>query len=204
MKKPFVLAMVGADMCGKTQICAALSYALEVPAFKASSEHETFLAKQDLFLQQIRFAAPREVDLIAQGCIPAIIMDRAWPCEFAYAAYYGRPTDKNVLRYIDNRMAEFDAKVVICHRSSYEGIQDDLQPTLQGQHLMHIEGEYRKFARWTKCKTLFLNVDDEDIVRECTDVLSWLGHTGDRLDYLVSRVKDHDELLRSGQSACCV
>ncbi len=203
-KAPFVLALEGPDRCGKTQIATALSVALRIPTFKATTEHETFLSKQDLFVQQLRFALPREIDLIAQGCIPYIIYDRSWGSEFAYSAYYGRLTDNKVLRYVDNRMAEFGAKIVICYRSSYEGIVDDIQPMLQGQGLAQIEQKYREFAQWTKCDTLFLNVDDEDLARECTEILSWLGYRDRVLDEMIETVREHDAYVRSGAQACCV
>lgn len=203
MSKPFVLALGGPDMTGKSQIARALSHALEVPSFKASSEHKTFLTEQNMFLHQLRHALPREIDLIDQGCIPGIIYDRSWPCEYVYAAFYGRETDKGMLRYVDSRMAEFGAKVVICYRSSYEGIVDDIQPLIGAEQLALIEQKYREFATWTRCPVYFLNVDDENLERECDEVFRFLGYK-DRLHHLNSYVREHAAFVASGTSACCV
>jgi hypothetical protein len=180
-----IIVFGGADRCGKTEISTALSRVINVPRFKASSEHETFLAKQNMFVEQLRHADTRMVDFLRQTG-HSVIMDRAWPCEFAYSRFYGRPTDENVLRYVDDEMAKMGAKVIICWRSSYEGIVDDLSSQLRGQKLKMIEDEYRKFARWTKCQTLFLNVDDENLYREVSDIVEWLGINDTRV---TSRMK---------------
>lgn len=172
--KRHIIVLDGPDMTGKTQIVAALSKELNVPKFKASSEHETFLSKQNLFLHQLRHALPRELDLLEQGCISSIIYDRSWPAEFVYSTFYDRNTDWQILRYVDQRMARLGAKIVICHRSTYKGIVDDIQPLIKEKELEKIDSLYREFANWSHCKTMFLNVDDENLEREISEILDFV------------------------------
>jgi hypothetical protein len=175
MKQQLVVVS-GPDMCAKTEISTALSYVTGVPRFKASSEHNTFLNKSDLFINQLRYADTRLVDFIKQTGASAIF-DRAWPCEFAYSKALYRQTDHDVLRHVDSEMADMGAVVVVCHRSSYKDIVDDLDPTIEEVKLAKIEQAYREFIEsHTKCRSMFLNVDDHNLIRQVGDVLKFLGY----------------------------
>jgi hypothetical protein len=178
--KQRVLMFCGPDMCGKTQIAKKLSEVTDIPYFKATSEHDSFISsrttmsKRDLFLNQLRYADPRVFDVLKQAGW-SIIFDRAFPCEFAYSRAFGRETDVNMLRHMDEMWASIGATVVLCHRSSYKGIVDDLDPSIKEEALTRIHDHYMEFVRWTKCKVLLLNVDDEDLVREVNDILGFMG-----------------------------
>ena len=151
-------------MCGKTEISKALSRKLELPYFKASSEHETYLNQPDKFIQQLRFADTRMLDFLKQTG-HSVVFDRAWPCEFAYSRVFNRGTDDEVLEKIDAGMATLAARVIVCHRTSYKGIVDDIDPTTTEARLTKLDDAYMTFSAWTKCKTMILNVDDENLNR---------------------------------------
>jgi thymidylate kinase len=168
-----IIAFGGPDMCGKTQIAQALSRRINVPYFKASSEHQSFLKEQNQFLMQLRYADPRMLDFLRQTGHSAIF-DRAWPCEWAYSKFFGRETDLNQLRVIDDGFAALRTLVVVCYRSSYRNIADDLDSRIGPDQLAAIEHLYHDFAVWTSCKTMFLNVDDEDLDREVSDIIKVL------------------------------
>ena len=177
-KKPqHVVFFVGPDMCGKTEIAKATAFALEVPYFKASSEHDSYLSskvsRREAFLNQLRYADPRVFDVLKQSG-HSLVFDRGFPCEYAYSRVFDRVTDTKMLQHMDEMWASIGAVIVLCTRSSYDGIIDDLDATIDADRLRQIDGAYQDFASWTKCRLLRLNVDDEDLGREVDDVLRFL------------------------------
>lgn len=180
LPKQLLLFFVGPDMCGKTQIAQEVSKVTGVPYFKATSEHTSFLSsrvsKNDQFLNQLRFADPRVYDLLRQTG-HSVVFDRGFPCEYVYSKVLGRETDMVMLRHMDEAWASLDAVVIFCHRSSYKGIVDDLDPTVKGDTLQQLHDVYEEFIEFTKCNWLRLNVDDEDLDREVTDILNYLQGT---------------------------
>lgn len=174
MNDQSVTFFVGPDRCGKTQIANAVSKLTNVPYFKASSEHETFLGSQDLFVNQLRYADTRLVDFINQTG-QSVVFDRGYPCEWVYSRFFGRQTDETALRRIDNSYANLGARILICTRKDFTGIVDDLNPKLDSEALARISGLYDEFIMWTNCRTYRLFVDDEDLDRECTEILDFMG-----------------------------
>jgi hypothetical protein len=73
---------------------------------------------------------------------------------------------------VDDWAARLGFIVVICRRSSYQGIKDDLRPDMNLAELDRLYVE--KFVPWTRCRTLLLNVDDEDLSRELRDIVTFL------------------------------
>lgn len=170
--KQRIVFVVGPDMCGKTEISKAISDAMSIPRFKASSEHDTYLNHQDRFLQQLRIIEPRMLDFLKQTG-HSVVFDRGYPCEFAYSQVLNRETDMKMLNVVDAAMAEMNAHIVVCRRSNYKGIVDDIDPTTKEERLQQLDNAYVDFSRWTKCRTLLLNVDDEDINREVDEICAW-------------------------------
>ena len=159
----------GPDMCGKTQIAKALSKRSGIPYFKASSEHETYKRAQNVFLEQLVHADPRVLDILKQTG-HSMIFDRAYPSEWVYSKLLDRYTDEDTLLQLDAGYAALGAKLIIPVRSSYVGIVDDMDPKLTSDRLQDLDDLYREFAEWTDVDTLLLNVDDEDLVRELTEI----------------------------------
>lgn len=168
-----IIITEGPDRTGKTEIGHALSRVLGIPYFKASSEHMTYLSHDNNFLMQLEHADPRVLDLVKQTKM-SVIFDRAYPSEWVYSRVLGRKTNDNELQLLDDGYSLLDAKLVICTRSSYEGITDDLDKNLDSAKLQELDNMYRKFASWTNLDTFFLNVDDEYIDREVDDVLKFI------------------------------
>jgi len=180
LPRQLLLFFVGPDMCGKTQIAQEISKVLGVPYFKATSEHTSFLSsrvsKNDQFMNQLRFADPRVYDLLRQTK-HSVVFDRGFPCEYAYSRVLGRETDMIMIKHMDEAWASLDARIVFCHRNSYKGIVDDLDPSINESLLNELHVAYRGFLDWTKCKFLELNVDDENLNREVTDIVNYLQET---------------------------
>jgi|SRR6478609_1243816 len=177
MSQQQLVFLVGPDRCGKTEIAKELSRWLNVPYFKATSEHTTFLSsrvsKNDQFLNQLRFAEPRVIDILRQTK-HSMVFDRGFPCEFVYSKVMGRETDLTMLSHVDEAYSMMGAKIIICRRSSYVGIQDDLDPTIKEETLQQLDDAYFEFLAMTRCKSLVLNVDDENLDREIKDILDFL------------------------------
>lgn len=169
-----IVFLVGADMCGKTQIAKELATRLRLPYYKASTEHAGFLGGQDRFLNDIRYSCPARLDILKQ-INTGIVYDRGYPCEAAYSIYFKRPTDAHALTYLDKEYAQLGAVIVLAYRSSYAGIKDDLDERLDSVVLKQLEQTYRTVLAMSKCRVLFLNVDDEDLEREVTEVLTFIG-----------------------------
>lgn len=172
-----IVFFVGPDRCGKTEIAKATARRLDVPYFKASSEHDSYLSskvtRREAFLNQLRYADPRVFDVLKQSG-HSLIFDRGYPCEYAYARVFDRATDTKMLLHMDEMWASLGAVIVLCVRSTYEGIVDDLDPNIDASKLCEIHDAYDDFASWTKCRIMQLNVDDEDLEREVDDVLRFL------------------------------
>lgn len=179
MGEQTIIVVCGPDMTGKTNITLALEKILKIPRFKSSSEHDMYLEarvlQNDRFINGLRHADTRMVDFLEQTG-HSVIFDRAWPCEYSYAKVFNRETDMDVLRYVDDKMKAMGAKVVICTRLSYRGIVDDIDPTTKEGRLKELDDAYNEFSRWTDCECMFLNVDDEDLQREVSDVLQFMGY----------------------------
>lgn len=172
--------IVGPDRCGKTEIARELSRTINVPYFKATSEHTTFLSsrveKNDQFLNQLRFADPRVYDLLRQTG-HSVVFDRGFPCEYAYSTVLGRVTDHVMLTHMDQAWASLGAVIVFCHRSTYAGIEDDLDPTINDTTLSALHRAYDEFLSRSRCKIIRLNVDDENIEREIDEILEHTNYS---------------------------
>lgn len=170
MAKQRIVFFVGPDMTGKTSIAKELCVRMRLPYFKASSEHKAFLGDQTTFLSDLLYADPRVVDILTQTR-HSIVVDRGYPCEYAYSRFFGRKTDERMLRFIDEKYAALGAFIVYCARESFKGIVDNLDPKLDETALLKISSYYDEFASWTKCKVFKLFVDDRDLNRQVNAVI---------------------------------
>lgn len=168
-----VIMLVGPDRCGKTEIAKELSKRTGISRFKASTEHDTYFNGLSGFLNQLLYADPRAFDLAKQIGF-SMIMDRAYPCEKVYSKVFNRETDEKVLDIMDKRWASLGTKIIICYRSSYKGIVDDLDSNIDETVLQKLSDEYLQFSLWTNCEVKLLNVDDENLDREVTEIMNWL------------------------------
>lgn len=176
-----VILCGGPDRCGKTNILHAIAQVTGIPYFKASNEHLNFMSSQDRFINELRFSDFKMVDFLKQTK-HSVLIDRAYMCEYAYSKFFNRQTDIEALKDLDAKYASFGAKILICTRKSFVGIQDDLNPKLDSAALEKISNLYEEFSLWTKCKTYTLHVDDEDLFREVDEVLEFMGY--DRISRL--------------------
>jgi hypothetical protein len=169
-----VVIFVGPDRCGKTNIINRISAVTGIPKFKASNEHDIFVNKQSMFIDALRYSDFRTIDLLKQVGF-SVLFDRQYPCEWVYSKFFKRFTDLEALEKLDAQFASIGAKIVFCTRRSFDGIVDDLNPKLAGDNLQEISRLYDEFcSTFTKCKTLKVFVDDEDIERELDEILPFI------------------------------
>lgn len=165
-QKQVVVIFDGPDRCGKTNISKAFAWRYGIPYFKNESERTYFDVPDTTYFTN----ATKYIDsymasfLLKTGT--SVILDRAWPSEFAYPRVFNRKQDMGILREIDRRWSWLDTRIVITHRSSYVGICDQVHDRITSDKLQLLDEVYHEFADWTMCKTLLLNVDDEDLTRE--------------------------------------
>lgn len=170
-----ILFLVGPDMTGKTNIAKELSKRLNIPYYKASSEHHSFLKKQDRFIHDIRYACPARLDLLKQ-IGGGIVFDRGYPCQWVYSKFFERDCDDEAVFWLDDQYSTLGAKIIFCTRHSFANISDDLDPNLDETSLKKISSLYDEFNKLTKCDVLKLFVDDENLKRELKDILNFINH----------------------------
>ncbi len=164
---------VGPDMTGKTHIAKEVAKRLVLPYFKPKTEHDTFLRNEDGFISQLRYADTQLIDFITQtGC--SFVRDRGYPCELVYSSVFSRVTDDVILERLDDAYAALGTLIVVCTRSSYAGIVDDINEKITEPVLIKLDQKYREFSYWTRCNVMKLNVDDFDLDREAKEVISFL------------------------------
>ena len=94
-----MIAFIGPDMTGKSNIAAELSRQTGIPVFKNSGEWNTELDSPDYFLNLLRFGGPFLMDFMKQTDAN-VILDRFYPCELVYSEAFGRETDRRAIGWI--------------------------------------------------------------------------------------------------------
>ena len=173
-KKQQIVILVGPDRCGKTNIIEELRRRTGIPTFKAKVQREFFVGDRKNFLPFLRYGETTILDMVEQ-IGSSVIFDRLWPCEWVYSKCFGRDTDEEVLRKLDERYASLGALIVVCHRTNYANIEDDDDPSIKQETLEKLDALYKEFASTCKTRCEFLEVDDENLDREVSQILSWMG-----------------------------
>ena len=167
-----VIIFDSADKCGKTEMATALSKALNVPYFKNKQEWQAFGKDPNYFVNALRYGDTYFYNFL-KDTGTSIILDRSYPSEWVYSKVYGRSTDEDVLRYVDELAFLAGARIIIPYRTSYAGRRDDVHD-IDEVHLQKLSDVYAEFAAWTKCPTLRFCVDNEDLNEELHTILNFL------------------------------
>ena len=170
-----MIAFIGPDMTGKSNIAAELSRQTGIPVFKNSGEWNTELDSPDYFLNLLRYGGPFLMDFMKQTDA-SVILDRFYPCELVYASVFNRETDMTAISWMDKNFAEVGGKFVVCVRRDYSGLVDDQYPDdLPTQRLKELDEGYRRFLKSTKCDYLLLETDDMDLNNQVKKIKMFLG-----------------------------
>lgn len=168
-----LLVFDGPDMTGKTNIAQELCRRTGLQYFKNRNERLKFLDGADYFMNCLKYGVPYQLALLEQ-CACDVVFDRHYPTEWVYSRAFNRDTCHATLREVDRRFSELDAAIVICHRTDYTGIEDDVFPTkLDSTMLQRLDDLYQEFVEWSTCECLVLNVDDRNTDREIEEVTAF-------------------------------
>tara|TARA_B100000579_G_C22799162_1_gene838779 strand:+ start:942 stop:1469 length:528 start_codon:yes stop_codon:yes gene_type:complete len=169
-----MIAFIGPDMTGKSNIAAELSRQTGVPVFKNSGEWNTQLDSPEYFLNLLRYGGPFLMDFMSQTNA-AVILDRFYPCELVYSEAFERQTDYDTIDWMDKKFAKSGGKFIICVRKDYAGLVDDQYPNdLPVKMLQRLDEGYRKFAKKTSCDFFILETDDRDLNKQIEKIKMFL------------------------------
>lgn len=168
-----IILLEGPDQCGKTEMSKELSRLLGIPYFKNKSEWSAFDKDPNYFVNALRYGDPYFYSFLADTGT-SVVLDRSYPSEWVYSRVFGRQTDDDALRRIDDIAAKAGACIIAPYRTSYKGIKDPMH-SISEEHLEKISSTYKNFTEWTKCKTLRLCVDSEDLAWEMREILAFIA-----------------------------
>jgi len=168
-----VIIFEGPDGCGKTNISSALSDKIGVPYFKNKDEWKNFVDDPSYFVNALTYGDPYFLSYLEQTGA-SVIVDRWYPSEWVYSQVFDRPSNMHMLEQIDKRAASLNAKIILPFREDYSKVVDQFESIITPDVLKSVHESYLRFAEWTECSTYFLNVDDEDIMRELSEVQNFL------------------------------
>lgn len=171
-----VVLFDGSDKVGKTEMARELSKRLCIPYFKNQSEWHAFSNDPNYFVNALKYGDPYFYNFLKMTG-HSTILDRSYPSEWVYSRVYGRPTDHEALSHIDGLAADVGVKIIVPYRTSYEGLHDDMHD-IDSAYMQKISDMYAEFLNWTKCETLHLCVDSEDLDWEMKTILDFIGKKG--------------------------
>lgn len=147
----------GPDMCGKTNIATAYSQYSCIPLYKNSGELSHKL-DSDYFVNTLRYYETHIINFISKLKID-VMFDRSYPSEWVYSQAFNRKTDGSVLHFVDETYAKMNAKIILCRRTNYDGIKDDLHSVIDSEKLKRLDELYERFMNWTvcDCETIFVD-----------------------------------------------
>lgn len=168
-----IVIFEGPDGCGKTNMAAELSRMTSIPTFKNRGEWDNFEKPDDYFVKCMRFGDFGYFSQFLKQTGTSVILDRSWPSEAVYSRVLGRKTDHGVIDALDDIYSLMGTKIVIATRSCYDEVIDQFA-SIDADVLKRLHDEYLEFAAWTKCDSLVLNVDDEDLGREMAQIMAFM------------------------------
>lgn len=168
-----VILFDGSDKVGKTEMARELSRVLNVPYFKNQSEWQAFAKDPSYFKNALRYGDPYFYNFLKMTGT-STVLDRSYPSEWVYSRVYDRYIDHEALNHIDSLAAEVGVKIIVPYRTSYEGFHDDMHD-IDSKAMQKISDMYAEFIKWTKCETLHLCVDSEDLDWEIRTILEFIG-----------------------------
>ena len=168
-----VILFDGSDKVGKTEMARELSRRLNVPYFKNESEWNAFSNDPSYFKNALRYGDPYFYNFLKKTGT-STILDRSYPSEWVYSRVYGRQTDDEALNHVDSLASSIGVKIIIPYRTSYEGLHDDMHD-IDSKQMQKISDTYTDFIKWTRCETLHLCVDTEDLDWEMKTILEFIG-----------------------------
>lgn len=168
-----VVIFGGPDRCGKTTIAKELSRNTGIPYFKPTNQGHFARNDPSVFEHQTRWGETKLLDFIIQTKASAI-MDRGFPCDYAYSKVLGRQTAWDSIDALDEGYAELGALLVITLKTNYTGMADDQWAVINEEKLKRLDNAYRVYAKSSKMRTLILETDDQNLKKQIEAVMMYL------------------------------
>jgi len=168
-----IIMFEGPDTCGKTNIAKALSDRIKIPYFKNKAEWANFETTPDYFVKCLQYGDLGFFSQYLAQTGASVILDRSWPSEWVYSRVFARPTNRTALQDIDRVYSSLGARIIVPIRSDYTRKIDQFD-AITPEKLVELHSAYMDFCDWTSCKTLILNVDDENLERELAIIMPFV------------------------------
>jgi len=172
-----IIIFGGPDRCGKTTIAKALSKALDIPYFKPVNQQWYAINDPTVFKKQTEFGEPKLLDFLKQTGYSAI-MDRGFPCDYAYSTVLGRDTAWETIWALDAEYGRMNAVLVVTLRTDYASFKDEWdQMTLSKTRAL--DKAYRAYAAQTSMKSVIIMTNPDpaswNLKAQVTDIIEALN-----------------------------
>jgi thymidylate kinase len=160
-----VLALVGFDNCGKTEIGKQLASIFDWTYFKNKNEGKKFESPDEARLG-FKYEAQLMTNILEQFNT-SIVMDRSIPCEYAYAKALNRSFDEDLVWLYDEKYANLGCKIIYCYKTKFEAFNDEWV-TLELKK--SVEKYYEEYLAKTKMRFCKVDTTSEDLVQEFSQI----------------------------------
>lgn len=166
------LIVIGPDRVGKTTVCNRLSSLSGLPVFKFPSEKEIFKngGSDSLIFDWglTQFLKQSEYNFIS---------DRGYPCEYVYSQVFGRKTNLDLLKKIDEEHAKLGTEIIFLHSTDVPEEEDDI---IDKKYYYEIVDMYYNFVHtFTKCNVMIPPQCDVDKMllsfKNGVDISTWFA-----------------------------
>jgi hypothetical protein len=171
--KQRVVIFGGPDRCGKTTIANELSRQTGIPYFKPSNQGHFARNDPGVFQLQTQWGEPKLFDFIKQTK-HSVIMDRGFPCDYAYSKVLKRNTAWSMIDTLDQAYGEIGALFVVTVRRDYSGRFDDQWDRIKEDTLRELDSEYRLYAGRTHMRSIVLETDEQDLKKQIEAITLYL------------------------------
>jgi thymidylate kinase len=148
----------GLDQSGKSSIAKILAKRIGFSYFKNPSEKTQFFVDDNRVTWIIE--GTYLFNLVEQGVINKVILDRHLPSEYAYSYAYGRKTDGAKIVEFDARLADLGAIIIYCYKDSYEQYEDW---AVKQKDRAKIKEGFELYLEQTRIPYLKLNTTDQNL-----------------------------------------
>lgn len=151
-----IIIFGGPDGVGKTTLAKRLSTMLDIPYFKPSSQRQFAMDGGQVFREQTRWGEPKLMDFLMQTKHSAI-MDRGFPCDYAYSKVLGRETAWGTITLMDEGYSRMGALLVIVCSADYTKLaRDEFEKVADPEVQRKLEAAYWDYGYKTKMKCIII------------------------------------------------
>lgn len=152
-----LIMLIGPDRCGKTSIALELSKIYNIPYYKNNLTKNYF--KQNIVNESVLYEGPFFIDFLKQVPI-SLIIDRGYPCQYAYSKALSREFDENLIWWMDEEFSNLNLKIIYCLKEDYKLFDDEI---IKIQEIEKIKKYYFDFLFKSTCEWISLDTTNENL-----------------------------------------